>query len=290
MLKADHAICWETFYQALIAQEASSQDEYASLAEIFFDLRKNTANRLDKILGSLSKDEISLHPAFQPISLLKVLDGSGLRETAHTRILAWLFNSEEDHGFECTPIRLLLGLLFDQGKFPFAPNYILSNIEIEAERALSDGSGRRIDIWITGCARKTEIDVPVNWIVVVEAKVEAEESLDQLVFYEKEAKKWADKVKSSQSKHCNPIYIFLTREGKLAKRYKENWLPITFEHISRIIWESIKNKAEKPGFHLARLYIAGVLSDVCDWPLPLSVEKSNKYKLLEFFGNFPNGV
>lgn len=278
---------WESFYQALVAQEASNQEKYTWLDEVFRKLREKTISQLNTKLQSLSESEKSLHPAFQSISLLRVLDGSGLRETAHTRILAWLFNSDEGHGFEQKPLRLLLQYLFAIKKFPLQTDYTLSSINIKAEHVVSSGSGEKIDIWISGIAKNSENDVPINWLVVVEAKVQAEESPTQLRSYEKEAKKWADNISKNGGAHHDPIFIFLTREGKHAKRGKENWLPISFEQVSGIVWEAIKDSPNDPGFHLARHYITGVLSDVCEWPLPLplnlSDEQTNPYSLLGFF-------
>lgn len=265
-----------------------NQDECEALEKIFHNLSKHTFRQLANIWGTLGDKEISQHPAFQTISLLSVLDGTGLKETAHTRILSWIFHPDQTHGFGQAPIRSLLNHLFDTGQFPFSPHYIFSDIEVEAEHVLSDRSGKRIDFWITGLARKSIKGVPIKWLVVVEAKVDAFESLDQLGSYEREANKWATKSKKAGDKYIDPIFLYLTREGKAAKRGKQNWMPITFEQLSGIIWDSIKDQEDAHGFHLARYYISGVLAEVCEWPIPLprSIVPShqNTYSLLSFFG------
>lgn len=265
-----------------------NQDECEALEKIFRNLSKHTYRKLAESWGSLGDKEISKHPAFQTISLLSVLDGTGLKETAHTRIFSWIFHPAQKHGFDQAPIRAMLNHLFEAGQFPFPPHYIFSDIEVEAERVLSDRSGKRIDIWITGLARKSIKGVPIKWLIVVEAKVDALESLDQLGSYETEAKKWATKSEKAGNKYIDPIFVYLTREGKAAKRGSQNWRPITFEQISGLIWNSIKDREDAPGFHLTRYYISGVLADVCEWPIPLprSIVPShlNRYSLLSFFG------
>ncbi len=269
-----------------------NQDECEALERIFRDLSKHTNRQLAEIWESLGDKEISQHPAFQTdvriaectIALLSVSDGERKEKTAYTQILAWIFQ----HGYEQAPIRSFLNHLYDAGQFPFPPHYKFSEIEAEAGHVLSDRSGKQIDVWITGLARKNIKDVPIKWLIVVEVKVDTLESLSQLGCYEKEATKWATASEKAGDKYIDPIFVCLTRAGKAAKWGKQNWWPITFEQICGLIWDSIKDREDAPSFCLAGYFITAVLAKVCEWPIPLprSIVPShlNRYSLLSFFG------
>lgn len=270
------------FFQALKRYETKRAYQYRKLADVFDELRIRTR---DKVQVMLSDKEVLASPAFQTISLIRLLDGTGLRETAHTRILAWIFNPAESHGFGEAPLRGLLQHYSQLGKFPFADDYILSNINVSAERPLSCKPGKRIDIWISGRAKMNESDTWRDWLIVIEAKVRAPDSPQQLSTYKQEATNWV----SGRSEPIAPILVFLTSEGKSAKYDSDGWIQTTYEPLVAVIWNAIKGSSDKAGFHLISHYITGVLFDVCNWPqLPCSqadqLLKINPYSLYKFFG------
>lgn len=258
---------WEQLYQALLAYEAAPLAEYGELSNILMELREAAVDRLKRAVGRLSALEIQHHPIFQSISLLEVLNGSGLRETAHTRIISWLLDPKKPHGFGSKILFSLLEYLAIEGRLPFAAELITDEAicvtKVAAEHPLSDKSGRRIDIWLEGEVKESPDGIAKKWLVIIEAKVDSAESNKQLQYYEREARKWEG------SDCCRPVFVFLTRKGNhAATGKKEEWLPMGFESVARVIWWAIKDKQSKAGFHLAQYYISGVLADVCEWPIP----------------------
>lgn len=253
-------------------------DDIKSLAAAFKRCRENVTGQLRDAITELRNND-PLNPAFLPVSLLGVLHGTGLRETAHTRILTWILNPNGNHGFGDLPLRAFLAKIVDEN-WPQVESLRLN--KIHAERTLKNtGSGRRIDVWIEGQVHKPDTETTVNWLVVIEAKVEIDESENQLADYEEEARKY---VKDAGNAFLEPLFVFLTKDGhEGTTSAKGKWQPLSFQHITEILWCATQNNPAAPGFHLVRYYLSGILSDIYGWPLPMNEETTHgKYAAVEF--------
>lgn len=242
-----------------------------SQVDIFKKMRKRCITELPKMIEYLRKVD-SMNPAFCGVSLLRVLSGTGLRETAHTRILAWIFdpnkNNEHKLGKRIFIDSFLSWIRSHPGKpkINFPPgDYSVKNV-IPERHTGTDRKGR-VDLWIDGTAKVDGIDRV--WLVIIEAKVEADLSKHQLDDYQRTAKDWQKSHKNA----LEPCFVYLS-DGSEADR--KNWIPLAFETLTELIWTAVKPDPGKTetltdGIHLIRLYLAGVLSDVVRWDIPIEM-------------------
>lgn len=219
-----------------------------------------------------------MNPAFLGISLLRILHGTGLRETAHTRLLAYFLNPIEIHGFERLLLRALISHITDE---PWGKDCSLKLDSIQAERILSE-NGRRTDIWIEGTVQPSDFKTEQKWLVIVEAKTDSSESNEQLADYEIEADNWFKKDEN----RLEPLFVFLTIDGGEGQTSAKNdWLPLSFRDISELLWTAARNNEDAPGVHILRHYISGILSDMYGWHLPIQAktdDTANIYSMLGF--------
>lgn len=275
---------WNEFFQDLdllilnghLPGEVHKKDlEYVS--NELTKLRTRSLERSPALVGELySKDKDN--PAFLPTSLLRILDGTGLREVAHTRILAWAFDperAEDEHGLPRDLFLSVLDRLSADADLDWpAGEYEIG--KVEAERYTS--CGRRIDIWVEGHVT-TAAGEKNQWLVVIEAKIAAQLT-DQLQYYETEARAW----QRAGRKRLNPSFVFL-KDGSPVDDVvsSEDWLPLSFKTLFELLWARIREHPEAPGYHLARHYLSGVLADVQGWTLPLKASTTIvDYQMIEF--------
>lgn len=163
------------------------QRDFTELAGLFRDIRASAIERLGG--ADWQKDLPADDPLRCRVGLFGTLD-YGLRETAHTRALAWLLDPKSSHGFESSLLQALLKEIFD-----LADNPMLTEVRVHSELSGSE-SQDRLDLFLEGRWSLTN-QQDEAWMVIVEAKIEAEEGLDQCARYESEYRERLD----STSRH-----------------------------------------------------------------------------------------
>lgn len=281
---------WIEFQSEL---EKLHRNARSSQGKIFDQMRERCKIKLPVLISDLHAADPS-NPAFCGVSLLRVLGGTGLQETAHTRTLAWIFdpNKNDEHklGEEIFVDSLIPWIQShpSKSKVNFPPgDYSVRNVR--AERHTGTDRKGRIDLWIDGTAKVDGVDRV--WLVIIEAKVEAELSNHQLGYYEDAAKAWK---KLHKKNALNPCFIYL-KDGRKADG-NAKWIPLDFDTLVELIWEAVptpcKTEPFSDGLYLVRLYLAGVLSDVVGWELPIraSVGDAVNYSMFDYVQNLHQKV
>lgn len=187
-------------------------------------------------------------PLFSPISLYRAM-GHVRFETSHTHSLAWLLDARNPHGFGNTLLRALLGAvdLRDHDRWRRARDRIEAS---EADYAVATewlvDRGSRLDILIES------VDADDQWELRLEAKVDALERPAQLSDYD------------PGDRHTT-LCVFLTPDGTQGKSSaaKTPWATLSFKALARAFLRLCPNLRDRAGFPFLRLYLTGVLDDIC---------------------------
>lgn len=229
-------------------------DKKFNIENILQLLKDESPIHLKNKINDLRKKDPN-NPVFLGVGLLGLLHGTGLRETAHTRLLAWILNPKENHGFEDKPLKNFLELceLDYDGK---DRNSSLKDVSVKAEAMISNAK-KRMDITI---GKLSSNGGNYQWQLVVEVKIDQEIELRQLQSYEE----LMPKAK----------YILITPESEhkeYVKKYARKWTHIDVNDLIACLWNAIrdgKDESQFPGYHIMRYYISGVMSDVLEWDMP----------------------
>jgi hypothetical protein len=259
---ADEAAC-ET-----AASVSASDVELGFLANHLQAWRLQTEKVLKRLLRHLPEDD----PFRCPISLFATMD-FGRLETAHTRALAWLLDPRNEHEFGS---KLLEALLVRVGGRPLPTE--VHRVEPEYPFDLPgavDATGR-IDVlvegdWVGRNGRRSP------WRLVVEAKIDASEGEEQLSRY--------DDWLASLADNREVIRVFLTPEGRLPESALEEWVPLKFQELAEIFRAASDELRNRAGFQFLRMYLAGVLRDVCRLAFPIRSQSDDPYSLLDYLTN-----
>jgi len=202
-----------------------------------------------------------------PISLFGVME-RGRLETAHTAVLAWLLDPRREHGFGPA----LLAELLTRLAGPTDPSSIIVE-KCEPEFAIAEG---RLDVLLQGTARRVDDESSWSWLLMIEAKIDANEGVQQLKRYDK----WAQKYSHGR----DILRLFLTPDGRPAETADDDWTPISFLDLVCLFRKHCPDLAHKPGYHFLRYYIAGVLKDIYHWNLPIGDPEflDDPYNFLEY--------
>jgi len=254
----------ETYTYALSLsskRQRISDADLDSLAEIFKKWRSCHQNRLKGYLEKIHKGD----PLLSSISLFGTM-GYGRIETAHTRTLAWLLEDNKEHGFGSKLLEALLLYLLRGRKIR-----VTKVDKVESEHAIYKG---RFDVFAEGRWRE-EGRGEMRWVLVIEAKIDAEEGKGQLDRYDE----WLKKQKYTSETEI--LRVFLSIHGQKRKTKLSEWQGLSFSGLAGI-FRGVSNLQDKPGYHFLRYYLAGVLRDICGFPVPMP-EKSesceNPYEL-----------
>ncbi len=232
-----------------------------TLAMHFEAWRTKARTQMGTYFAELPADD----PLCCSISLFGIMK-HGRLETAHTQVLAWLLDPKMEHGFGDGFLRALLSHLSGET--------IVDPIHVEkthSEYVIDDG---RLDVIVQGDFRRASDKQ--RWLLLIEAKIDANEGEQQLRTYDK----WA-------GKHANgrDVYrVFLTPDGRSSETAIETWTPLTFLQLACIFRTVLKQQQERPGYHFLRFYICGVLKDICKWSLPLTNPETcdDPYNFVEY--------
>lgn len=212
-------------------------------------------------------------PAHDPlrslVSLFAALD-LGLRETAHTRALAWLVDPKRsEHGFGDLLLRVFLKEIFQLSMEPE-----LSEVMVESE-TVNGESRDRLDICIRGTWRLSGGSAQ-RWLVIVEAKITAGEGQDQCARYEKQSRRKIARA------HRHAL-VFLTPDGRHSTTgSRRRWKRFSFTKLMALFRTQLPRLRRKPGFEFLRLYMTCVLKDICDLNCGGLREQHDIYGLNEY--------
>jgi hypothetical protein len=238
-----------------------------ALSNCFRKVREIT---LKKLGGS---DWLELVPPNDPlrcrVGLFTTLD-LGLRETAHTNALTWLLNPTEEHGFENILLRPLVREIFGLSEEP----------NVSGVRAVSEfptkGERGRLDLHITGVWTLPGSPNEQRFRMIIEAKIDADEGFEQCSRYE-------EHVSLTAESDERVSLVFLTQDGRApstaAKGGPVKWRTLSFIRVMALFRGCLEELQDKPGIDFLRLYMAGVLKDICKIECGRPDPSANPYAL-----------
>lgn len=197
-----------------------------------------TARQKARGLVDRHQAEFPDSPLFSQCSLLRPLD-QGRRELSVTQVLGWLLDSKAEHGMGSVLLRAFLSSLGDE----------------PAARAIQASSEQEISVYtefaLDGANRADIVIASGRHAVIVEAKVDAQEGVAQTERYAR------DFAKLFPVSAC----YYLTAQGTQAASPGFNSL--RYLELARTMIRALPQVRSAQGFHYARYFIAGVLSDIC---------------------------
>lgn len=224
-----------------------------------------------RIAAADARELLKLHietvpdtPLLDCVSLFK---GIGLcrQETVHTNALAWLVDPRQPHGFGSSLFLALIGAAqSDVDVDREAISRLASGFSVKRvvpEFVLS--ASCRLDLFAEGTYRNGE-----RWVLFLEAKVDARERDQQLGDYETLMRRYASKENAAS------LRVFLTPDGRFGSSSKagSDWTRLSFTDLARGFLKAYPELAAKPGGGFLKLYLAGLLEDVCNFACGGSVE------------------
>ncbi len=248
-----------------LQQAVISVANLTSLAEDLKTWRSHHQRLLQQYLAQLPSDD----PLLGPVSLFGTMD-YGRLETAHTRTLAWMLDNRE-HGFGTQLLEALLRYLLKGRQIR------LTHVDqVKSEYLVDYGPARtesgRIDVLAKG--RWEEMGKEeVSWLLVIEAKIDAEESEEQLSQYDD----WLERCPQP----TEVIRVFLTPDGRAARTSSAEWQVLKFVELASV-FRRVSGLQDTPGYHFLRYYLTGVLKDIYRLPVPISSDCENPYPAVDY--------
>src|SRR5439155_21468593 len=112
------------------------------------------------------------------------------------------------------------------------------------------------------------------WVLIIEAKIDAAEGEEQLAKYED----WL--ARHAPGRH--QLLVFLTPTGYRGESSTGEWQTLTYLDLVRIFREVLGELKDKHGYHFLRYYLAGVLRDICRWPLPIQADAADPHAVASY--------
>jgi len=253
-------------------QSVISMADLNSLAEDLSTWRRDYQQRLQKYLAKLPSDD----PLRGQVSLFGTMD-YGRLETAHTRTLAWLLDKKE-HGFDYQLLEALLRHLLNGRQIRLTQvDQVVS--EYSVDRGLARTEAGRFDILAKG--RWKEKGKVVAWLLVIEAKIDAEEGEEQLSQY--------DDWLMRHAQQTEVLRVFLTPDGREPRTNsaKCKWQTLKFVELASV-FRHVSGLQDTPGYHFLRYYLTGVLREICGYPASISPDSASPYSLVDYLKSVLN--
>ena len=198
----------------------------------------------DLVSGSGKTDFQLLEDTFGRFCPFEAIGMVG-QEIRHCHYLAYLLNPNNPHGFADEPLRAFLNVAAEASG-------LISTLDVYA-RDLASVTVRRewnqIDLLIELPAKHLDEQ---GWLIVVEAKVGADEASHQLAKY---SRLIADHYRSAD---WQSIYLFLTPDGRLpSERNQTVWAPMGFSPLTDALEGCLDQRAKSidPSAQLLTAYI-----------------------------------
>ncbi|MFM9967473.1 MAG: PD-(D/E)XK nuclease family protein [Burkholderiales bacterium] len=251
-------------------QSVISMADLNSLAEDLSTWRRDYQQLLQKYLAMLPSDD----PLRGQVSLFGAMD-YGRLETAHTRTLAWLLDKKE-HGFDYQLLEALLRYLLNGRQIHLTQvDQVVS--EYSVYRGLARTEGGRFDVLARG--RWKEKGKGVAWLLVIEAKIGAEEGEEQLSQY--------DDWLMRHAQQTEVLRVFLTPDGREPRTNSAKWQTLKFVELASV-FRRVSGLHDTPGYHFLRYYLTGVLREICGYPASISPDSASPYSLVDYLKSVLN--
>ena len=194
--------------------------------------RKSALIDTDKLEGFLKSLEQPLQIAKQSGWLCDPWQVAGLKrdEVRNSRVLSWLLNPRDSHGFGD---RLLVALLAEI-KLPSFPLTVSKNCRVKEEQCPDGDQSNRVDI---------EVD-DEKFYIIIEVKINASESDGQLAKYVGQAEKKA------RGRYWTVIFLTISgRPPKSAGDYINKVIPISWRRLADVLANALKSEDKKTEAH-----------------------------------------
>lgn len=236
------------------------REHYQRLIPFFKSEKSNLEERYKNLLEKIP----SSHPLNCPITLFGPM-GYDRWEVAYTKTLAYLLSPEKMPKTGEILCRNLITQLIGE---EFAPSKVI-NVHSEKAVLMSQKENRgRIDIELS-----FETALKQKCLIVIEAKVDADEGERQLERYEKYV--------LSQSKNYHSIFpVYLTPDSIKNKKAKTKWKFISYEVILTALEQTITDSPDSMERNYLTLFAANILKDILGLDLNGKNATYNKFKIL----------
>lgn len=232
---------------------------------------KNARNEITKRVESLLRThaaKVPDSPLLSNVSLFKSI-GMCRQETVHTNALTWLLDPTQQHGFGR---KLLHSLMHAGGAASWFCEQLI-NHELSVQRVLPElalSPSCRIDIFAEGVLNDGR-----PWVLLVEAKIDALERAQQLLDYDRAL----DTRLGSRARESVILRIFLNPEGRLGKTSGHNieWNSLSYLTLAKAFLVTYPELRECAGQPFLKLYLSGLLEDVCSFACRNSVDDVLRY-------------
>ncbi|MHB8743862.1 MAG: PD-(D/E)XK nuclease family protein [Sulfuricaulis sp.] len=245
-----------------ILTESQDHSVLSKLSRILNEIEEDVFRSVEDRLN-VYKNKHQDSPVFSVATLFGPID-YGRLETATTRAIAWLIDPEQPHGFGCDVADLVMRLVDERGG---GSRRLRSVSAVIPEKRTKRGG--RIDVWAEG-----RWNDGARWTLLIEAKIDAVESQDQLKRYEDEVRgipEW--------------IGIFLTRDGSMPTSSNAKWKSLSFQALANALVRYYTSAGRgKRGSDFLRLFAAGILRDILERPVPIAIKQNNRFEIADLLG------
>jgi hypothetical protein len=114
----------------------------------------------------------------------------------------------------------------------------------------------------------------IPWRLVLEAKIDALEGEEQLSRLDD----WIDSLEDDRQ----TLRVFLTPEGRKPDTSQKKWFPLKFQELVETFRAASEELRNEEGYYYLRFYLAGVLRDICRWPIPMRPDYHDPYSVLDY--------
>jgi len=209
--------------------------------------------------------EVRDSPLLGKVSLFRSI-GMCRQEKVHTKSLAWLLDPHESHDFGNAGFLALLKAALRRGTQQDDWKRLAdtqTRLEwVTPEYNLSPSC--RVDLFLKGALSDGQ-----PWVMLIEAKVGAQERRAQLSDYDAALRKHL----GSRAGDVLALRVFLTEQGRDARTAREDaWTSLGFKDLARELMRSYAQLEGKAGHPLLRIYLTGVLEDICGITCSADVE------------------
>lgn len=232
-VRASKAIDWESVLPALDAA---------------LDDASGRAFRRARAALEIHAARTSSSPLLGSISVFRAL-GFRRDEVAHTQAMAWLLDPTKEHGFgHAVFFALGRAIVCDEPELEATRREIFG-IEAGRLRVVSEhrlNRACRADVLIEGC-----IGTNNSWSLVIEAKIDASESKNQLSGL------------LAAAPGSRRLGVFLSPDGRAGTTHDGGWARLSYASWARelILLQPLLDATL--GAPFLRMYLTGVLEDVC---------------------------
>lgn len=230
------------------------------------DLSEALVKALDKVRDRAS-NLLDIHlktvqdsPLLSKVSLFRSI-GMVRQETVHTSTLAWLLDPRQSHGFGSKLCQAFVRAVHLEEEDAHAREIQRRIVDDQSEITSVLAECRlahdcRIDVLIEGYDRNRQ-----RWVVVVEAKVDAEEQHGQLNKYDKAL----DRLAREELAGASVLRVFLSEDGRagMSSARGSLWGRLSYKDIAREFLATYPKLRSYEGHPFLRIYLSGLFEEVC---------------------------